>query len=114
MVKVYIAGPYRASSTWGVHCNIHNAKQWGLEIAQLGANPFIPHANTGYYDGTLPEQFWLDADIEWLVLCDALFVLPGSDHSAGTQEEIRIAEQAGIPVFHTLVGLDAFIQEEYP
>ena len=109
MKKVYIAGPYRSPTTWGIHCNIHNAKMWGLEVALLGCNPFIPHANTGYYDGILPEQFWLDADQDWLRECDAVFVMPYSESSAGTIREIELAESIGIPVFHTLVGIAGWL-----
>lgn len=108
MIRVYVAGPYRANTTWGIHQNIYRAKCLGLQIAKMGMNPFVPHANTGYYDGEVPEQFWLDADIEWLACCDCLFVLPGSDTSSGTQGEIAYCEAHSIPVFHTLDGLAKF------
>lgn len=111
--KIYVAGPYRNSTTWGIHCNIHRAKQYGLEIAKLGANPFIPHANTGYYDGEMPQQFWLDCDTDWLLACDALFLMPDSDSSIGAQSELEAAELAGIPVFRTLAGLNKWLQENY-
>lgn len=111
MLRVYVAGPYRAKTTWGIHCNIHSAKMWGLEIARMGANPFVPHANTGYYDGEMDERFWLDADLEWLRLCDAIFVCPGYENSRGTIDEIAEAEAIGIPVFQTLGGLARLIDE---
>lgn len=110
MIKVYIAGPYRSDTIWGIHQNIENAKRWGLEIATMGCNPFVPHANTGYYDGVLSNEFWLAADLEWMRLCDALFVIPGSEDSSGTQAEIADAELRGIPVFHTLIGLARWIE----
>lgn len=112
MIKVYIAGPYRAQTTWGIHRNIENAKSWGLEVAKLGGNPFIPHANTGYYDGELPCQYWLDADIEWLEFCDCMFVMPGSEASEGVANEIAYCELQGIPVYHTLAGVAKHIRDE--
>lgn len=112
MVKVYVAGPYRAPTTWGIHQNIQEAKRWGLEIAKMGANPFVPHANTGYYDGELPEEFWLEADIEWLDFCDCLFVLPNSQSSEGTLGEIRYCHKQGIPVIYSLADLAKFITDK--
>lgn len=110
--KIYVAGNYRGITPWRVYCNIHNAKMWGLEVAKLGANPLVPHANTGFYDGELPDQFWLDADIEWLRLCDAVFVCPGSGDSIGVANEIAEAEKLGIPVFNTLKGVARWLCEQ--
>ena len=36
----------------------------------------------------------------WLEVSDAVFVLPNSENSKGTQAEIKRAEELNIPVYH--------------
>ena len=41
---IYVAGPYRAPTAWGIEQNIHAARAMGVQIAKHGAYPVIPHA----------------------------------------------------------------------
>ena len=101
-MKVYIAGPI-AKGPRGQ--NIRNAIDAGQAVLESGHAPFIPHLNQLWdivHPGT-GEQ-WLAWDFEWLMVCDALIRLPGE--SAGSDEEVALAESLGIPVF---LGLDDFL-----
>lgn len=111
---VYIAGPLRASHGWDVTLNIIKAKALALEVWRLGAVCICPHANTDGFGGVLPEQTWMDGDIEILQRCDA--VLMGEDWmtSAGAIEERLTAKRAGIPVFLTLDALKAWLAQIPP
>jgi hypothetical protein len=59
MKLVYIAGPYRAPTTWDVDQNIHRAREIGAIVAGLGAYPIIPHSNTAHMDGAADDVLWL-------------------------------------------------------
>jgi hypothetical protein len=95
---VYIAGPYRAPTTWEIQKNIHNARLWGVIVAKAGAYPMIPHSNTAHFDGAVEgDAFWLNGTLEMMRRCDGVVLIEGWDRSTGAIEERRQAEQLGIP-----------------
>lgn len=102
MKLVYIAGPLRASNGWDVTLNIIKAKALALEVWRLGAVCICPHANTDGFGGVLPEQTWIDGDIEILTRCDAVLMADGWEQSYGACNERLAAMKHGIPVFLSL------------
>jgi len=108
-IVVYIAGPFRAPDAWGIETNIREAECLGLEIARAGAIPLIPHSMLRYFQGTLPDHFWLDATLELLRRCDALLLGPRWKESAGAREELNEAKVLGMPFLeyeHARLALD--------
>ena len=90
MRVAYVAGPYRASTPWGVHLNIEAAKAVAFELWRMGYAVLCPHANTAMMDFGCDEVF-LDGDLEILKRCDLVVVCPGWESSEGTQAEIAHA-----------------------
>lgn len=98
--RLYIAGPYSAGDP------AENVKR-AIDVAQYAANccplikPYIPHL-THYWEQLYHHEyeFWLSLDFEYLVLCDALFRLPGE--SNGADKEVALAKEKGIPIFTDL------------
>jgi hypothetical protein len=43
--------------------------------------------------------------MDWLQVSDALLVLPNSEDSKGTQAEVELARELGIPVYYDIVEL---------
>lgn len=107
MIVVYIAGPFRGKTAWDVAQNIRVAEHLGMEVAEAGFMPLIPHANTANFDGTLNDQFWIDGTAELLLRCDALLTTSDWERSSGARGEVKLAKEQGIPVFHTLADLCA-------
>lgn len=99
MKLVYIAGPFRAADAWEVHCNVHRAELASREIAGMGAMPVAPHSIGAHMDGTETAEFWLSGTLELMRRCDAVLVLSGYEHSAGTLGEIQEAKRLGLPLF---------------
>lgn len=110
-MRIYVAGPYSASTAEARLNNVIRAMQVGRDLVGLGHAPFIPHL-THYFDEwlqstgeTLPYDDYLAWDVEFLSTCDALYFIgasPGADY------ERAWAEANGIPVFESLQGvLDA-------
>jgi hypothetical protein len=84
---IYIAGPYRAPTAWGISENVRAAERVGLEVARAGAMPLIPHANTAHFHGECTDELWIEGTLELLRRCDAAVFLPNWHHSTGSRGE---------------------------
>lgn len=107
-MRAYIAGPYRDSrGAWYVRQNIARAERLAALLWQRGYAPFCPHLNSRLLDGVAPDQAFLEGDLAWLHYAEVCFLVPdlpglkGLAESAGTQNEIRLCRQQGIPVVWT-------------
>ncbi len=98
MKVVYCAGPFRASTAWGIAENVRTAERIGLEVAHAGAMPLIPHANTANFQGEGTDQFWRNGAMELLRRCDAVLLVPGWEQSSGTLAAIEEARRLRLPI----------------
>lgn len=80
--------------------NCNEALRVGIELFKKGYVPFIPHlAFHGCYELGVTRQDVLLVGLLWLMRCDALFYhVP----SPGTDGELKIAKELGMPVFRSL------------
>jgi hypothetical protein len=108
---IYLAGPYRAPTAWAIEKNVRLAEEWGLQVAELGLLPVIPHTMFRYYHGQATDQFWLAATLELLSRCDAILMLPGWSSSEGSRGEYALAGQLRMPVFEDFGKLRAWAPE---
>lgn len=107
-LKVYVAGPLTAASELRELANTERALSAGLAIWDRGHDPYIPHLTT--YLKTLtchgvgPQtwEHWLQWDLPWLRLCDAVLLL---GHSPGADRELREARKLGLFVFSKVEDL---------
>jgi hypothetical protein len=104
-LKIYVAGPYSASSEEARELNTRKAIEAGLAVFKLGHIPFIPHL-THYMDlhahRTGVVMTWDDyirLDLAWLDVCDALLYL---GPSKGADLELQYAIKSGKRVFRSL------------
>jgi hypothetical protein len=104
---VYVAGPYRARTVAGIARNIARAREVAERVWKAGHVALCPHLNSAFMDGLLPDGdgAFLRGGIELLKRCDAVILVPRWRDSIGTQEEIRAAGDAGIPVFRSVADL---------
>jgi hypothetical protein len=113
MIKlVYVAGPFSAKTREGVEANILAAAKLGVEVAKLGACPWVPHANTALpeYEHVQPYRFWIDATERQRQLCDAMIMLPNWRASSGAREEHAAAVAQGQPIFYDLESLATWLR----
>lgn len=99
MKVIYVAGPFTARDSWSREQNVRRAEEAGLLIAQAGAMPMIPHANTRFFEGLCTPEFWYEGTLELLRRCDAVAVVEGYELSKGTKAEITEAMERHLPVF---------------
>ena len=105
---VYCAGPFRSPHAWGITANIFTAAQWSLEVWRAGFVALCPHLNTAPFQGSLPDEVWLDGDLELVKRSDAVLLLPRWEESAGARSEKAFAEDQGIPCFTVIADLEAW------
>lgn len=84
---IYTAGPYRGLTPWDIEQNIRSAETFALELAHFGAVPMCVHSMYRFYQGQLPDQFWLDATLRLLEVSDAMVLIPGWEKSSGARAE---------------------------
>jgi hypothetical protein len=102
-MRIYVAGPYTKGD---VAVNVRNAILAGEQVAAMGHIPFIPHL-THFWHLVCPHdvKFWYEQDLVWLRQCEALLRLPGE--STGADEEVRLAQELGLPVFRSIERIPA-------
>jgi len=92
MRVAYIAGPYRSKTVHGVVENIRRAEAVALKYWRIGYAVVCPHKNTALFDGTCPDETWLEGDLEILARCDTVVMMKGWEKSQGAAEELQHAQ----------------------
>lgn len=111
MKVVFIAGPFRAPTPWGVEQNIRAAEEAALQVWSLGAAALCPHTNTRFFDRALPDEIFLAGTRLLLSRCDAMLVVGNWKDSEGTREEINWASNRNIPKFFHIEDLSRWLAE---
>ena len=121
MIKVYVAGAYSDDNVLGVLKNIGRGQEYASELFRHGFAPFTPWHDKSFvidkWDAEFTVNQFYEYSISWLKVSDYLFVVPNASglknwqESKGTLEEIRIANEIGIPVFYNLGDLVEFKNE---
>ena len=102
-LKVYVAGPYSQGDTGA---NVHEAIRVTNHLADLGYTPYCPHLSHFWHlVHPRPYEYWLEYDIEFLLVCDVLLRLPG--YSSGADAEVDIAKKNHMPVYYSVEELRA-------
>ena len=98
-ISVFISGP-------GASFNVDYRKAFRREENRLRHRGYgvicLATAFPDYFDRDTVMRFCLDA----VPLCDAMLMLPGWEQSMGAREERDEALKHGIPVFHTIEGVE--------
>lgn len=92
-LRVYVAGPISSDVFDGVWRGFAAGKR----MFQDGLAPFIPHADAFWFLGETYWNAYLEYDLEYVAVCDAVFRLDGE--SKGADLECDVAASLGIPVF---------------
>lgn len=115
--RVYVAGPYNADNVIGVLNNIRAGIDMCTKIiVDLKISPFCPWLDFLYQFVGKGNQMTINDyyrySIDWLEVSDVMLVLPGFEHSKGTQAEISMAIVKDIPIFYDYKALKTHITQE--
>lgn len=109
MKVIYISGKFRGPNSWAIEQNIRKAEELSLEVWRIGAVAMCPHLNTRFYQGALPDQVWLDGDLELVKRCDAMLMVDNWQDSEGAKLEHQFAQALKQPIFYDLRGLKSWL-----
>lgn len=99
--KIYIASPYTLGD---VAVNVRNQIEAAHKLMNAGFVPFVPlYSHFHHMMFPRPYSEWLDLDLEFLPVCDAVLRLPGE--SKGADVEVERAKELGIPIYHSITEL---------
>lgn len=101
MKKIYIASSY---SIGNPEANVRRQIDAGEELINAGFIPYLPLLS--HYQHIIhPHSYetWVRLDNSWVKSCNALLRLPGE--SKGADEEVALAIELGIPVYHSIENL---------
>lgn len=118
---ILIAGPYR-SGTGGdpdaIAANLERLEQAAAPIHRLGHVPMIGEwVALPVLRGLAPEEA-AETDVMYqtadrlLMHCDAVLRLPGE--SAGADNDVRLARERGLPVYHSVDEIPSAERAEAP
>ena len=101
--KVYIAGPLNADAV-GYLKNINIMLRMAEKVRKAGYSVFVPCLDLlmGIMAGDYEYKDYFNNNMAWLEASDCVLVLPNSQNSLGTQEEIAWALSKKIPIYHSL------------
>jgi hypothetical protein len=100
---LYISGQYNAPTFEGISKNIMEARKVAVNLWEQGFSVLCPHMNTAHFEvdtQKVTHEDWLQGDLEMLLRCDAIIMLPDWEESAGAKIELNCAEQYKIPVYY--------------
>lgn len=98
--RVYVAGPIYVGDP---SKNVVKAADAGLELVRKGYAPFIPHLMYWLNQEGLTWDIWMEVDLPWVEVADAVLRLPGKSRGADWEE--KTAKEKGILVFYSLEDL---------
>ena len=101
MKKVFIASPYTAGD---LAVNVKTQIDMADKLMNLGYFPYTPLlSHFLHMANPRPYHNWTELDIVYLKICDCVLRLPGE--SPGADNEVKIANELGIPVYYSIEGL---------
>lgn len=98
MRYIYVSGPY---SHGDQAANVRAAIEAANVLLDAGYIPYCPHLSH-FHHMLFPHDYetWMQLDLAWLEMCDAVVRLPG--HSPGADREVTRAHELGIPVYYSV------------
>lgn len=112
MRRIYVAGAYSGPNVMTVLGNMRRGMQLSYDALAHGFAPFCPwfdyHFKLMDHNNDLSLEDFYAYTMEWLRVSEAVLVVPGSNHSRGTQAELAEAVRLGVPIFHDLDSLIAW------
>lgn len=109
MVRVYIAGKLNADAVNYIR-NVHRMNQTAKMVRDEGFFVYVPCNDLieGLIDGEFDYEDYFNNSQPWLLVSQAVFLVPGWEESKGTLREIELAKSKKIPVFDDLEQMVKF------
>jgi len=113
MKRVYVAGALNADAV-GYIRNLRRMLKHAILIRKSGYAVFVPGLDILMLllSDTITYNFVFFNSYSWIRVSDAVYVVPKSSKSKGTQREIRLAKKLGIPIFYKIEDMNEYFEIE--
>ena len=91
-MRIYISGPITGNPT--AHADFAGAVEFVRGKGHSPVNPFDCYPGSDYQEA-------MRADIAAMLGCEAIYLLPGWEHSAGARLEFLVAEACGLKIIYS-------------
>lgn len=110
---IYMAGALNSDACEYIK-NLHRMIVWDRKVRKMGFSTFCPGLDflSGLVAGDWNYGDYFNNNQTILERCDALFLVPGWEHSKGVSQEIGFAQLKGIHVFDDIGCMKKFINRE--
>jgi len=107
MRVIYVAGPYRSTTPYGVYQNIRKAEAVAIKLWKVGWVALCPHLNTQLFDQAydLPPEVYLEGGLEFVRRCDAIYMMKDFRKSEGSKAELKEALRLGKEIYYETDGI---------
>lgn len=113
---IYVAGPMNPRNGGGAVEYLGNCRRMiaaSVELIKKNFAPFCPAVDMLYFlNGEWAEPITGEEikaySMAFLPVCQAILMMPGSEHSAGAQAEAEVAHVLNIPTFNSIESLAVF------
>lgn len=103
MKKIFVSGPYSADTKKQIAINVATAVMAGAKLAEAGYAPFVPHLSHYLHSLIpLPYESWIAIDLEFVLACDYMLMLPRYMTSPGSLRESNYAAAHGRTIYYSL------------
>lgn len=108
--RVYVAGALNASDATLYIKNMHRMVKYSIKLRKAGYSVFVPALDflMGFLDGNFNYHDYFYNSWWWIKVAEAIYVVPESSKSKGTQREVALGKKLGIPVFYKISDMDAY------
>lgn len=109
-MRFYISGPYSCGGEATLRerrANVEKARQIFRKLLEMGHNPICTYIQTAEMDD-VPGMSWsrfLANSIEWLLKCDAVFMVEGWTLSDGAIDEHAAAMAMHMPIYQDILDV---------
>lgn len=98
MKLVYVTGPFQGANPSQTELNVRRAEEIGLEVAEAGAVPAVPHTMYKFY-GIFGQAFWLQCVVTLLARCDAIVLFGPWEADSCAYIQAKEAERLSLDRF---------------
>lgn len=115
-IRIYVAGRYSADNVISVLDNMRDGMRLATEVLLAGYSPFVPwfdhHFQLMLRDNEkLTVEHYYNYCFPWLEVSQGVIVVPNSENSKGTREELRIASELNIPIFDSIEDMNIYFNK---
>ena len=102
MKILFLAGQYRADTTYKVYQNIKKAEKKAIELWEAGWIVICPHLNSQLFEHTMENahDIVMPGYLKIVERCDTIYMMKGFEDSEGSKLELKAAKENGLEVIY--------------